>query len=87
VSPRRLVDSALNQSQAAFALQYGVVRHRENDDTGLANIDRRIRGHIAADHDIDQANVRQICDQEVQIFGAGRTIRAFGRPTLLVMPQ
>jgi hypothetical protein len=29
VSPRRLVDSALNQSQAALALQYGIVRHRE----------------------------------------------------------
>ena len=45
------------------------IRSREvsrNDDTGLASIDRRIRGHIAADHDIDQTDLRQICDQEVQ---------------------
>jgi hypothetical protein len=61
-----------------------------NDDTGLASIDRRIRGHIAADHDIDQPDVRQISGQEVQYFardGPFAPVEVFGRSTLLVTPQ
>src|ERR1700761_5623743 len=68
------------------------VRSREasrNDDTGLASIDRRIRGHIAADHDIDQTDVRQICGQEVPYLarnGPFAPVEVFGRSTLLLTP-
>jgi hypothetical protein len=88
-SPHRLVASGFSQLQVALALQYGVVRYRE-DDTGLASLDRRIRSHIAAAHDIDQPDVWQICGQEVQYLardGPFATVEVFGRSTLLVTPQ
>jgi hypothetical protein len=66
VSRRRLLASGFNQSQVTPCLAIRSPEVSRNDDTGLANIDRRIRGHIAADHDIDQPDVRQICGQEVQ---------------------
>jgi hypothetical protein len=61
-----------------------------NDDAGLASIDRRIRGHIAAGHDIDQPDVRQISGQEVQYLardGPFAPVGVFGRSTLLLTPQ
>ena len=66
LSARRPVASGFNQLQVDPFL---AIRSREvsrNDDTGLASIDRRIRGHVAPDHDIDQPDVQQICGQEVQ---------------------
>jgi hypothetical protein len=62
----------------------------KDDDTGLASINRRIRGHIAADHHTDQRDVRQIRGQAVQYLardGPFAQVEVFGRPTLLVMPQ
>jgi hypothetical protein len=82
--------SGFNQLQVALAL---AIRSREvsrNDDTGLASIDRCIRGHIAADRDIDQPDVRQICGQEMQYLardGPFVPVEVFGRSTLLVTPQ
>ena len=69
------------------------IRSREvsrNDDTGLASIGRRIRSHIAADHDIDQPDVRQIHGQEVRYLardGPFAPVEVFGRSTLLVTPE
>jgi hypothetical protein len=40
--------------------------YREMNDTRLASIDRRIRSPIAADHHIDQSDVRKICGEEKQ---------------------
>jgi hypothetical protein len=66
------------------------IRSREvsrNDDTRLASIDRRIRSHIAADHDIDQTDVRQICGQGMQYLardGPFGPVEVFDGSTLLV---
>ena len=54
-----------------------------NDDAGLASIDRRIRGHIAANHDIDQPDVWQISGQEVQYLARD----GLSRSALLVTPN
>ena len=68
------------------------IRSREvsrNDDTGLASIDRRIRGQTAADHDVDQSDVQQIWSRSA-IFCARRAIcpvEVFGRSALSVTPD
>jgi hypothetical protein len=60
-----LTPSAFSLHQTLWLVASGclAIQSREvsrNDDTGLASIDRRIRSHIAADHDIDQPDIGQI---------------------------
>jgi hypothetical protein len=55
-----------------------------------ASNDRRFRNNIAADHDIDPPDVRQICGQEVRYLardGPFASVEVFGRSTLLVTPE